>query len=80
MRDDAEHERINPGTGRGLVWLVGMDGNDTTDPGSADGLAQQRMLARRHHQISFPDLDTMPTTVHEPYESGESTNINGHGH
>lgn len=73
VRDDVEHARINPGRGRGLVWLVGMDGNDTTDPGSADDVTQQRMLARRHHRIDVADLDTMPTTVHEPYEGGRPT-------
>lgn len=31
VRDDKERERINPGSGRGLVWLVGMDGNDSTE-------------------------------------------------
>lgn len=34
VRDDAERERRNPGCGRGLVWLVGMDGNDTTEESS----------------------------------------------
>lgn len=47
VRDDAEMERNNPGYGRGLVWLVGMDGNDDTDDDPAGRLVQQRMLARR---------------------------------
>ena len=27
--DDKAHDQLNPGCGRGLVWLVGMDGNDS---------------------------------------------------
>ena len=28
VNDDADRERSNPSHGRGLIWLVGMDGND----------------------------------------------------
>jgi hypothetical protein len=44
---------------RGLVWLVGMDGNDIAD--DERGLPrQQRMLARRRHPVGVPEADRMP--------------------
>jgi hypothetical protein len=40
VRDDREEERLNPEDGRGLVWLMGMDGNDSIDE-DPEGLAVQ---------------------------------------
>ena len=37
--DDRAQQQLNPGHGRGLVWLAGMDGNDqATDQHEADTL------------------------------------------
>jgi hypothetical protein len=36
VRDDADMERHNPGRGRGLVWPVGMDGNNNTGADSSE--------------------------------------------
>ncbi|MBS2937248.1 hypothetical protein KDN32_05795 [Nocardioides sp. J2M5] len=55
--DDEARERANPGHGRGLVWLVGMDGNDRTEDGSAEREVQQRMLLRRQHPVGVPAHD-----------------------
>jgi hypothetical protein len=63
VRDDAEMERLNPGHGRGLVWLVGMDGNDNTDE---ERLVQQRMLARRRFPSGYPRQTRPPTTPAVP--------------
>ena len=42
--DDPARGQVEGASGRGLVWLVGMDGNDTTiDPDEAQAL--DRMLA-----------------------------------
>ncbi len=62
VRDDAERERHDPGCGRGLVWLVGADGNDTTDEGSAEREVQQRMLRRRRSPVAIPQIDRAPRT------------------
>lgn len=44
--DDEAQEALNPGHGRGLVWLVGADGNDS--PSTPDIVtAQHRMLELR---------------------------------
>lgn len=58
--DVDDEERRNPGHGRGLVWLVGMDGNDlpTTDPDEMD--VQQRMLARRRDPVRWPSQASPP--------------------
>ncbi|WP_203566857.1 hypothetical protein [Aestuariimicrobium ganziense] len=57
--DDADMGRTNPGHGRGLVWLVGRDGNDMPrDPELAD--AQRRMLARRAEPVGIPLTDRVP--------------------
>lgn len=59
--DDAELARHDPEHGRGLVWLIGRDGND--DPGDADTRdlrladAQRRMLARRRDPVGVPVAD-----------------------
>lgn len=50
------------GEGRGLVWLVGRDGNDQYGPDDQDGIeAQKRMLARRGALVHVPRSDGMPT-------------------
>jgi hypothetical protein len=43
--------------GRGLVWLVGIDGNDTTVPATPEWTAQDRMLTRRGHPVGIPEAD-----------------------
>jgi hypothetical protein len=65
--DDAAHEQLDPGSGRGLVWLVGVDGNDV---GPEVRLSQQRMLARRRSPVSIPAGDRMPDGVPDPYNDG----------
>jgi hypothetical protein len=67
--DDEREEQRNPGHGRGLVWLVGMDGNDTaTGPQDAD--KQGRMLARRRDPVVIPAADQTPSGVPDPYNDG----------
>lgn len=67
--DDAAQEQLNPGSGRGLVWLIGMDGNDhPTDPAEED--AQQRMLTRRRSPVDVPPADRMPRGLPDPYNDG----------
>lgn len=64
--DDEARERRSPGHGRGLMWLVGMDGNDSpADPRDVD--AQKRMLARRRAPVRLPSADLMPPAVPDPY-------------
>lgn len=70
VRDDKERERLNPGHGRGLVWLVGMDGNDTTEEGSAQREVQRQMLGRRLSPVSIPKTDRAPEAVPNPYADG----------
>jgi hypothetical protein len=67
VRDDAEMERLKPGRSRGLVWLVGMDGNDNTDDDPAGRLVQQRMLARRRVHVGVPEADKAPYDASSPY-------------
>jgi hypothetical protein len=67
--DDETREHWNPGFGRGLVWLVGMDGND--DP--IDFLEedrQRRMLSRRVEPLTIPPADRIPPGVMDPYNDG----------
>ncbi|KRE63386.1 hypothetical protein [Nostocoides sp. Soil756] len=61
--DDAAQEGSTPGFGRGLVWLVGMDGNDQVSEGSASATTQQRMLERRGAPLIVPTGDRMPRGV-----------------
>jgi hypothetical protein len=70
VRDDEELERTNPGFGRGLVWLVGMDGNDSTDEGSAEREVQRRMLLRRLGPVGIPEMDRAPESLPDPYANG----------
>ncbi|MEP9365578.1 hypothetical protein ABLE68_21600 [Nocardioides sp. CN2-186] len=45
---------------RGLVWLIGMDGNDSiTDPPSLD--RQRRMLVRMTDPVGIPEADRAPS-------------------
>jgi hypothetical protein len=70
VRDDADEERRNPGYGRGLVWLVGMNGNDNTEFDSPEREVQLRMLARRRLPVGIPRLDGAPQDVNSPYTDG----------
>jgi hypothetical protein len=67
--DDEARAQRNPGRGRGLVWLVGMDGNDIP-AGPQETETQQRMLARRREPVRLPSADEMPPGVPEPYNAG----------
>jgi hypothetical protein len=58
VQDDPAQES-NAGSGRGLVWLLGMDGNDR--PVSRQkAQTQQRMLGRRRDPVGVPHQDRMP--------------------
>lgn len=61
--DDAAHERLDPGHGRGLVWLLGRDGNDSPNGEPALAEAQQRMLKRRHDPVRVPEADRPPADL-----------------
>ncbi|MFL6151031.1 MAG: hypothetical protein ACJ72B_01505 [Ornithinibacter sp.] len=61
--DDAAREGSTPGFGRGLVWLVGMDGNDRVSQDSRSAATQQRMLERRGAPLLVPPGDRMPRGV-----------------
>ncbi|HET8961411.1 hypothetical protein [Nocardioides sp.] len=66
---DDQGPRREPGRGRGLVWLVGMDGNDP--PGDmGEEMTQRRMLARRAQPVVVPEADRMPAGVPDPYDEG----------
>ena len=60
--DDEAQESHTRGTGRGLVWLVGMDGNDQPASDWEDDV-QRRMLARRNDPVVVPVADRMPPYV-----------------
>ena len=67
--DDRAFEQLNPGCARGLVWLVGIDGNTRAiDP--AEAQAMHRMLARRREPVGVPTADRMPPDVPDPYNDG----------
>jgi hypothetical protein len=54
--DDKASEQANAGNGRGLVWLVGMDGN--TNPQYPEETAVlNRMLVRRRDRVGVPQSD-----------------------
>ena len=57
---DAPFEALNPGLGRGLVWLVGRDGNDWPDDHESDRHVFQRMLDRRTAPVGIPEADRAP--------------------
>ena len=72
--DDRATEQSMPGHGRGLVWLVGMDGNrgdDDLDPAAAD--IQRRMVARRREPVIVPSADQMPPGILEPYSDANGS-------
>ncbi|NYD56255.1 hypothetical protein BKA08_000493 [Nocardioides marinisabuli] len=52
----------DPRDGRGLVWLVGMDGNDWSDE-PHEQLVRRRMLARRTAPVTVAAADRMPVDV-----------------
>lgn len=73
VRDDRAQEALDPGHGRGLVWLVGIDGNDlASDEREAD--AQRRMLARRRNPVIVPIADRMPADLPDPDDDGTAPN------
>lgn len=58
--DDAAMEESSPGYGRGLVWLVGMDGNDDVSEDRSGLETQRRMLERRNWPLVVPSAGKMP--------------------
>lgn len=69
VRDEPVEKRRNPRKRRGLVWLVGMDGNDS--PVDLDErTTQQRMLARRQSPVEVPRSDQVPPDAFSPYTDG----------
>ena len=70
VRDDTDQEQLTPGLGRGLAWLVGMDGNDATTEGSSEGVVQRRMLYRRVKPVGIPEADRAPPDVVNPHAVG----------
>jgi hypothetical protein len=64
--DDRAREESMPGHGRGLVWLIGIDGNQSDlDPREAE--IQNRMLARRAEPIVMPSSDHMTPGFLAPF-------------
>jgi hypothetical protein len=60
--DDKSRVESHPGHVRGLVWLVGMDGND--GPVNArEKETQERMLGRRRKPVGVPQPDRMPRSA-----------------
>jgi len=69
VHDDPARGQMDPGSGRGVVWLVGMDGN--TNPGTPEEAdALDRMLARRREPVGVPLADRMPADAPDPYNDG----------
>ena len=68
--DDEAEEQRNPGRSRGLIWLVGMDGNDDVRLDDEGAAKQQRMLDRRAHPVKVGEADEMPIDVLDPYNDG----------
>ena len=67
--DDKSEGQLNQGCDRGLVWLVGMDGN-TSAVNSEETEVLARMLRRRRDPVGVPSGDRMPAGVPEPYNGG----------
>jgi hypothetical protein len=61
--DDKAEEDRNPGYGRGLVWLIGMDGNDHVPRDALLIATQHRMLELRSAPSVIPEVDRMPPDV-----------------
>lgn len=72
VRDDEAAELRNPGHGRGLIWLVGCDGNDNALDHKQDQIQEQqsRMLTRRRDPVRVPGGDRMNPQVLSPYTNG----------
>ena len=68
--DDPTEEQRNPGHGRGLVWLVGMDGNDNTEKDPEQRAVQKRMLMRRTKPVVNAPSDTVPPGAFDPFNDG----------
>jgi hypothetical protein len=68
--DDPTEEQRNPGHGRGLVWLVGMDGNDNPEEDPEQRQVQQRMLMRRTKPVVIPPSDAVPPGAFDPFNDG----------
>ena len=62
VHDDVERDHLQPGHGRGLIWLVGMDGNDVARSPD-EGALQARMLDRRANPAVIPTQDRMPVGI-----------------
>ena len=45
---------------RGLVWLLGIDGNDGIERDPVGRDRQRRMLLRRDHPVGVPEADRVP--------------------
>ena len=72
--DDEAEEHRNPGSGRGLVWLVGVDGNgNPIDAVEED--RQRRMLARHMDPLIVPASDQIPKGVPDPYNDGTKNRV-----
>lgn len=67
--DDRHEDRMNPGLGRGLVWLVGGDGNDVAETATEQD-RQRRMLTRRAEPVGVPPADEAPAGTWMPYVDG----------
>ena len=57
VREDADRETQNPDYGRGLVWLVGRDGNGWPGIDASETHALDRMLERRTVRVGIPEAD-----------------------
>jgi hypothetical protein len=66
---DDRRGSMQPGNRRGLVWLIGMDGNDNASDES-EAATQRRMLTRRAGPVTIPEADRMPAGVPDPYNDG----------
>lgn len=65
--DDLNEERRQPGRGRGLLWLIGRDGNDDYSDSPLELALQQRMLQRRTNPVGVPASDAMPPAAQPTY-------------
>lgn len=54
--DDKAEAQVNSGGGRGLLWLVGTDGN-TNARSSEETAVLDRMLVRRRDRVGVPQSD-----------------------
>ncbi|GAA4716181.1 hypothetical protein GCM10023349_39950 [Nocardioides conyzicola] len=57
--DDNAKAQLNSGGGRGLLWLVGTDGN-TNARSPEETAVLNRMLARRTDRVGVPQADRIP--------------------